>query len=253
MSANTGQSKDAVRDFWNRNVCQAERIETAEPGSRAFFEEVKALRYGPHYHLLPLFDELAHGYPGGRLLEVGCRMGTDLLELARRGFHVTGVDLTEAGIELAEKRFAMYGFTADLRVGDAESQQFEDDTFDVVYSFGVLHHTPDPGQAIREVWRVLRKGGAAEIMLYHRQSLNYVAHKLTGIPTDGSRADPVPISYTYSRDQARELFASFSKVHVHVDYLFGTGWGMVNRLLPAPLHRFLGKHVGWHLMIRAVK
>jgi hypothetical protein len=63
----------------------------------------------------------------------------------------------------------------------------------------------------------------------------------------------VPIARTYSRDGARELFAQFSEVHVDVDYLFGTGWGVVNRLMPASLHRFLGRHIGWHLMIRAVK
>lgn len=90
-------------------------------------------------------------------------------------------------------------------------------------------------------------------MLYHRHSLNYLAHRLSGIPADGSRSDPVPIARTYSRDEARELFTGFSEVHVNVDYLFGTGWGAVNRLIPVPLHRFLGRHIGWHLMVQAVK
>jgi ubiquinone/menaquinone biosynthesis C-methylase UbiE len=242
-----------VRDFWNRNVCQVSFIKTPEIGSRAFFEESEALRYRYHYHLLPLFDQLAQQYPGGQLLEVGCSMGTDLLQLARRGFSVTGIDLTETGIELAKQRFALYGYAADLRVGDAEKLMFKDGTFEVVYSFGVLHHTPDTEKAVREVWRVVREGGTAVVMLYHRHSLNYIAHQLLAIPADGSRSDPVPIARTYSRGGARELFAQFSEVHVDVDYLFGTGWGVVNRLMPASLHRFLGRHIGWHLMIRAVK
>ena len=91
------------------------------------------------------------------------------------------------------------------------------------------------------------------MMLYHRHSLNYVVHWLSGIPTDGSRSDPVPIAHAYSRGQARKLFAQFSKAYIDVDYLFGTGWGAVNRLIPVSLHRFLGRHIGWHLMIRAVK
>lgn len=200
MSNSINQSKEAVRDFWNRNVCHVSFIKTPEVGSRAFLEEAEALRYRYHYHLLPLFDQLAQQYPGGQLLEVGCSMGTDLLQLARRGFHVTGIDLAEAGIELAKQRFALYGFVADLRVGDAENLAFEDGMFDVVYSFGVLHHTPDTEQAVREIWRVLRGEGTAVVMLYHRYSLNYVAHQLLGIPTDGSRSDPVPIARTYSRD-----------------------------------------------------
>lgn len=181
MSNNVDQSKDAVRDFWNRNVCHVSFIKTPESGSRAFFEEAEALRYRYHYHLLPLFNQLAQQYPGGQLLEVGCGMGTDLLQLARRGFQVTGIDLTEAGIALAKQRFALYGCVADLRVGDAENLAFEDSTFDVVYSFGVLHHTPDTEQAVGEVWRVLREGGTTVVMLYHRHSLNYLAHQLLGI------------------------------------------------------------------------
>ncbi len=253
MRNEVNKSKDAVRDFWNHNVCQISFIKTPEIGSRAFFEESEALRYHYHYHLLTLFDQLAQQYPGGQLLEVGCSMGTDLLQLARRGFRVTGIDLTEAGIELAKQRFALYGCVADLRVGDAENLAFEGGTFDVVYSFGVLHRTPDTEQAVTEVWRVLKEGGTTVVMLYHRHSLNYLAHQLLGIPTDGSRPDPVPIARTYSRDQARKLFAWFSEVRVDVDYLFGTGWGAVNRLIPVTLHRFLGRHIGWHLMIRAVK
>ena len=90
-------------------------------------------------------------------------------------------------------------------------------------------------------------------MLYHRDSLNFVAHKLLGIPADGPRSDPVPVAYVYSRSQACDLFSQFADVEVSVDYLFGTGWGVVNRLMPTFLHHFLGKYIGWHLMIRAVK
>lgn len=246
-------TKSNVRSYWNRNVNQVSFIKTAEPGSRTFFEESEALCYQYHYHLLPLFDQLAWQYPQGQLLEIDCSTGRDLLQLARRGFHVSGVDLTEAGIDLAKQRFAMYGFSADLQVGDAENLAFEDNTFDVVYSFGVLHHTPDTPRAIREVWRVLRKGGVAVVMLYHRHSLNYLAHQLLKIPADGSRSDPVPVAYTYSRRQMHDLFAPFPNIQVEVDYLFGTGWGVVNRLMPVPLHRFMGRYAGWHLMIRAVK
>ena len=253
MSSEIQSNKEGVRDFWERNVCHASFIKNPEIGSRDFFEEAKAIRYRYHYHLLPLFEQLAQQYPSGKLLEVGCSMGTDLIELARLGFQVTGIDLTAAGIELAQQRFTMYGLPADLRVDDAENLSFDDDTFDVAYSFGVLHHTPDTAKSIRELWRVLKKGGTAVVMLYHRHSLNYVAHQLTGIPADGSRLDPVPIARTYTRNQARKLFSPFSKVQVNVDYLFGTGWGIVNRFIPVPLHRFLGKYIGWHMMIRAVK
>jgi ubiquinone/menaquinone biosynthesis C-methylase UbiE len=105
-------------------------------------------------------------------------MGTDLLQLARRGMRVTGIDLTEEGINLARKRFELYQIPAELKIDDAENLSFPDNTFDVVYSFGVLHHTPDTQKAIDEVRRVLVPGGLAVIMLYNRNSLNYYIHRL---------------------------------------------------------------------------
>ncbi|MEW6264410.1 MAG: class I SAM-dependent methyltransferase [Thermodesulfobacteriota bacterium] len=245
--------KQRVKDFWNRNVCHVSFLKEAEPGSLEFFEQAEALRYRYHYHLLPLFDQLAQRYPGGKLLEIGCSMGTDLLALARRGFMVTGLDLTEAGIELARKRFGLYGFPADLRVADAENLPFEDNSFDLVYSFGVLHHTPDTEKSVIQAHRVIKPGGAAVVMLYHKFSLNNLAHILTGIPADGSKTDPVPLARTYSIGQIKRLFCRFSRVRVRPDYLFGTGWGRVNELIPSSLHRFLGRFIGWHLMIEAVK
>lgn len=253
MNASSQSDKEVVKDYWTRNVNQVNFLKSPEIGSHAFFEESETLRYRYHYHLLPLFDQLAQQYPAGKLLEVGCSMATDLIQLAQRDFQVTGVDLTEVGIKLAKKRFALNNLTANLLVGDAENLEFEDNSFDIVYSFGVLHHTPDVPKSVQEVWRVLKKGGTAVIMLYHRDSLNFIAHKLLDIPADGSRSDPVPVAYVYSRSQARDVFSQFTDVDVTVDYLFGTGWGVVNHLTPTFLHHFLGKYIGWHLMIRAVK
>jgi len=246
-------SKTRVREFWNRNVCQVDFLQGFEPGTREFYEASDRLRYRYHYYLPGLFDELAATHPGGRLLEIGCSMGTDLLQLSGRGFQANGIDLTEAGIELARKRFGLFGRHAKLYVGDAENLPFRDDSFDIVYSFGVLHHTPDTARAIGEVRRVLKRGGEAVIMLYNRRSLNFIAHRLLGVPFDGSKSDPVPVAFSYSADEALGLFEGFSGVSVSVEYLFGTGWGMVNRLLPERLHRFLGRHIGWHLLLRAVK
>lgn len=253
MPSTLANELDDVRRFWNRNVCQTEFLTDFERGTKEFFDAAEQVRYRYHYHIPPLLERLATEYPGGKLLEIGCSMGTDLLQSARNGLQVTGIDLTEAGIDLARRRFDLYGHSADLRIGNAEQLEFDDDTFDIVYSFGVLHHTVDTQQAINEVHRVLKPGGKAAIMLYHSRSLNQVAHLLTGLPADGNREDPVPIARTYSRSSARQLFSRFSHVTTSVDYLFGTGWGFVNRLTPRPIHRWLGKRIGWHLIIEATK
>ena len=112
-------------------------------------------------------------FAGQRLLEVGCGMGTDLLQFARGGAKVTGVDLTPRSIELSRRHLSLYGQTGEFAIADCETLPFADESFDVAYSNGVLHHTPDTAGAVREVHRVLKPGGRAVVMLYHRNSYNY--------------------------------------------------------------------------------
>jgi len=100
-------------------------------------------------------------------------LGTDGAQFAKAGADYTGIDLTDAAIELAEKRFELFELPGSFRTADAENLDFADNTFDVVYSHGVLHHTPDTAGAIKEVHRVLKPGGKAIVMLYHRDSYNY--------------------------------------------------------------------------------
>ncbi len=107
------------------------------------------------------------------MLEVGCGLGTDGAQFAKAGAHYTGVDLTEAAVDLARRRFELFNLPGNFRVADAEALDFADNSFDLVYSHGVLHHTPDTAGAIREIHRVLRPGGRAVVMLYHRNSYNY--------------------------------------------------------------------------------
>lgn len=251
--SNSEVQKQQVRDFWNRNVNQFNQLQREDVGTREFYEAAERLRYEYHYHLFPLFDKVATKFPGGKLLEIGCSMGNDTIQFARRGMQVTGVDITEAAISLISQRFQLYGLEGDFRVADAEHLPFEDNTFDVVYSFGVLHHTPDTAGAIEEARRVLKPSGKAYVMLYNTRSLNWLAHRLTGIPFDGSKDDPCPVEKSYLPYRAKKFFKHYSVTNLSIDYLYGTGWGVVNRFMPKTLHRALGKGLGWHLMIEATK
>ena len=107
------------------------------------------------------------------VLEVGCGLGTDGAQFAKAGANYTGIDLTDAAVDLARRRFELFQLPGTFRVADAERLDFPDNTFDIVYSHGVLHHTPDTAAAVREIHRVLRPGGKAVVMLYHRDSYNY--------------------------------------------------------------------------------
>jgi SAM-dependent methyltransferase len=198
--------KDRVRAFWQANPCGT-KFSDAEPGTRLFYERVEEHRYTKEWHI-----PAAAGFDaarGLRVLEIGCGLGTDGAQFAQAGADYTGIDLTEAAVDLARRRFELFGLPGEFRTADAENLDFADATFDLVYSHGVLHHTPDTERAVKEIHRVLKPGGVAKVMLYHRDSYNYrinigvlrragarllktepglkLVHRLTGEPLESLR------------------------------------------------------------------
>ncbi len=249
-----------VKDFWQSHI-NNEYYTEEQRASEAYFREIEDRRYSFHYHLRELFDRLG-GSQGklsgsqGTLLEVGCGIGVDSIQLAKCGFDVTAVDLTENALVVAKEFAAHREVNVDFRLGNAEGLDFPDATFDVVYSFGVLHHTPDIEKSVAEVRRVLKPGGTAYVMLYHRDSLVNLVHRLLRLPYESprNRKDHCPVVYTFSRRGVRKLFREFSDVTVHAEYPFTFGFGpLLGTRTPLWLRRALGRAVGWHLMITAVR
>lgn len=198
--------KERVRAFWQANPCGV-KFADAAPGTRRFYELVEAHRYNKEWHIpIAANFESARGL---KVLEIGCGLGTDGAQFAEAGADYTGVDLTEAAVELARQRFELFDLKGKFQTADAENLDFADESFDLVYSHGVLHHTPETEKAIREIHRVLRPGGRAVVMLYHRGSYNYrvnisvlrragaqllkwepgikLVHRITGEPLDSLR------------------------------------------------------------------
>ena len=223
--------------------------------------------YAPWLRDAAGFDRFA----GKDVLEVGCGMGTDLLEFARGNAHVVGIDLTPTHIKLATKRFDLFRQTGTFVIGDAEHLPFPDASFDHVYSNGVLHHTPGTQEAINEIHRVLRPGGTAQILLYHKNSLVYylrimlesgskrfVRHMLNGkrlrefslervlsASTDG---ETNPLTKVYTRRQAAQLMQRFSNVRVTVHHL-RKGDFPLSGLVPASILERLSDRVGWYVVM----
>ena len=263
--------KRLAREQWTRDPCGAKYGRKYEFATREFFEEVERHRYREYAPWMPSvmgFDQ----FDGARLLEVGCGMGTDLLQFARGGARCTGLDLTLRSIELSRLHFALYDERACFLLADGERLPFAGESFDVVYSNGVLHHTPDTVRAVGEIHRVLRPGGLAKVMLYHRNSLYYwgeiILHRgilrgqlLTG-HTPGeimsryaeySEHDARPLVKVYSRRQARLLFESFSEVTIEVEQMIRKELGPLGPLIPESLMSRLRRKVGWNVIITAKK
>jgi SAM-dependent methyltransferase len=145
---------------------------TDEPvGTSAFYQAVEKHRYSlePHIPEIVQFDR----HCGRDVLEVGCGIGTDAAQFARAGATYAGVDATPIAVELARERFRQDQLEGSFQVADATDLPFPDNSFDLVYSHGVIHHIDKTEQAIAEMARVVRPGGTVLVMLYHRGSLNY--------------------------------------------------------------------------------
>ena len=264
-------NKQRAREQWSQDPCGAVYGKELEFGSREFFDAVEKQRYQEYAPWMPRlmgFDQFA----GRRLLEVGCGMGTDLLQFARGGALCTGVDLTPRSVEISRRHFQVYNLPGNFLLTDGERLPFPDATFDVVYSNGVLHHTPDTAGAVREVHRVLKTGGTAKVMLYYRHSLNYwgemILHRglLRGELFRGRSPEDImsrwveyseqegrPLVKVYSRTQARKLFQDYATVDFAVEQMTRAEFYFLSSLIPDSLFRLLRRHFGWNLIITAKK
>lgn len=215
-TAPSADLKQRVAEHWTTEPCGVRGFDASD--RRQFFADLEAERY----RLEPFIPEFAKFSQsrGLKVLEVGVGPGNDFVQWARNGAIATGLDLTEAGVALTKERLALEGLQAEVVQGDAENLPFPDQTFDIVYSYGVLHHTPDTERAVAEVFRVLKPGGTVRLMLYHHLSwtgiLLWAVHGLgKGKPWIGPRQavyehleSPGTKSYTL-----RELDVLLGKFH----------------------------------------
>jgi ubiquinone/menaquinone biosynthesis C-methylase UbiE len=217
-----------IQKYWDKNACGEIYAEGAS--LRDQLERQALIRY----ELEPYIRDFA-GFGDGRgknVLEVGVGMGVDHLEWAKsQPQSLTGVDLTPRAINFTRERLTLHGLTSDLQVADAENLPFDNDSFDLVYSWGVLHHSPDTPRAIGEVFRVLKPGGEARIMIYHKRSmvgymlwLRYAL--LLGRPWRGLKYIYAhhlesPGTKAYTVDEARALFSGFTSTKLRIQLSFG--------------------------------
>lgn len=166
------QGIDAVADFWEGNVC-GEHFVNADLDRQTpeFFEAYRDFRYEKEHHLNTIIDW--ESAKGKSVLEIGLGLGADSTRWAEQAADFQGVDLTTAAVESTTKHLHIRGLLGTARQANAESLPFQDDRFDVVYSHGVLHHTPDTLKTLQEVLRVLKPGGQLILMFYAKNSFNY--------------------------------------------------------------------------------
>jgi len=206
-----------VQRFWDSRPCNIRH--SAKPvGSAEYFDEVEARKYFVEPHI-PGFAEFER-WRGKRVLEVGCGIGTDTVNFARAGADVTAVDLSSESLRLAERRAEVMGVADRIRFQQANAEELtstlDEAPYDLVYSFGVVHHTPRPERALAEIRQLTAAGRTLKLMVYHRRSwkvLSIVAAQGRGrfwktdelVAKHSEAQTGCPVTFSYTRREGHEL------------------------------------------------
>ena len=244
-------------------------------GSREYFDQVEARKYLVESHI-PGFADYPR-WAGRRVLEIGCGLGTETMNFARAGARVTAVDLSRRSLELARQRAEVFGLQDRITFIEADAERLaefvEPSPYDLVYSFGVIHHTPHPGRALEQIRRhFVGPDTTFKMMVYYRWAWKVLAilvreahgafWKLDEAVARNSEAQTgCPVTYTYTRRSVRELLerSGFTVEDVFVDHIFPyrvpdyVKYRYVKafpfNVLPGPAMRALERRLGWHLCV----
>ncbi len=264
----------SVRDYWNRRPCNI-RHSTAEIGTKEYFDQVEARKYLVEPHI-PAFADFAN-WKGKKVLEIGCGIGTDTINFARAGAEVTAVDLSSKSLKLAAKRAEVFGFSDRINFYEANAEKLSEyipaQKYDLVYSFGVIHHSPHPEKIIGQIRDYfIHPGSTLKLMVYYRYSWKVFwmliqekgqFWKLDKIIARHSEAQTgCPVTYSYTRKTIKDLIGENFDIeenyveHIfpyripeYVKYEYVKEWYW--RMLPENVFLRLEKTFGWHLCVTA--
>lgn len=261
----------AVKDYWDRRPCNIKHS-AKEIGTKEYFDEVEKRKYfvEPHIPEFAQFDR----WKDKKVLEIGCGIGTDSINFARKGARITVVELSERSLEICEKRFEVYGLSARFYCGNAEelSSFVPVEPYDLIYSFGVIHHTPNPHRVFEEIKKYCHTDTELRIMLYAKYSFKVLWIILKYgkgafwkykelVRTYSEAQEGCPVTYCYSFKEVKKLIKDFEIIEMRKDHIFPyliekyknyeykRVWYF--RWMPRWLFRWLEKVAGWHILIVA--
>ena len=250
---------EEVYDYWNNRPCNI-RHSNKEVGTKEYFEEVTKRKYLVESHILDFAD--FKRYNGKEVLEIGCGIGTAAQSFIENGAIYTGLDLTYSAIELARKRFTVFNLKGNLIVENIEEiENINNKKFDLVYSFGVLHHTPNISKAIKNIYNMLKEGGEFKLMLYAKNSWKFFEIK-EGLDQYEAQSG-VPIANVYTYEEVKELLKDFKDINIEQTHIFPYKVEKYKnyiyekkdyfQVMPKELFKCLEKNLGWHLCITCRK
>jgi len=258
---NTTESlEQRIRRYWNTQPCNI-RHGRGEPGTLEFFQEVSARRYRVEPHIAEFAG--FHLWQGQQVLEIGPGIGSDAAEFARHGAVYTGLDYSDESVKLAQKRFEVEELEGTFIRGDASNaQDYPDHEFDLVYSYGVIHHFPAIEQIIDNVYAALKPGGEFRFMVYAKNSWKQ-AMIFKGLDQYEAQ-NGCPYAKSYTKHEIHDLLGNrFQIDRLRQDHCF-----MYNveaykagryelepwfAAMPEAMREAVREYLGWHLLVKARK
>ena len=249
---------EEVKKFWNDRPCTIKHS-SKELGTMEYFDEVELKKFRAEPHILK-FTEFSQ-WKNKKVLEVGCGLGTVGINFALNGADYTGVELSKESLEIAKKRFEVYNQSGKFYLGNAEelSSFVPIETYDLIYSFGVIHHSPHPEKIVSQIKKYMNENSVLKIMLYAKDSWkNYMID--AGLDQPEAQYG-CPIANTYTKQDVVELLDEYEVLSIEQDHIFPyqvepyklgeyikQPWFDV---MPTEMFETLEKNIGWHLLITA--
>ena len=247
-----------VKKFWDDRPCNV-RHSSKDIGTKEYFDEVERKKFKAEPHILK-FTEFSK-WEGKKVLEIGCGLATVGANFAFNGADYTGVELSEESLALAKKRFAVFEQEGKFYSGNAEelSSFVPVETYDLIYSFGVIHHSPHPEKIISEIKKYMNENSVLKIMLYAKDSWkNYMIE--SGLDQPEAQYG-CPIANTYTKQEVINLLGGYEVLSIEQDHIFPYQVEPYKKgeyikqpwfdSMPPEMFRTLEKNLGWHLLITA--
>lgn len=247
-----------VKKFWNDRPCNIKHS-SKEFGTKEYFDEVEYKKFFVESHILKFTN--FEKWKNKKVLEIGCGIGTAAINFAKNGADYTGVELSEESLNITKKRFEVYNQKGTFIQGNAEelSSFLHNQEFDLIYSFGVIHHSPNPEKIVNQLKNYMNKDSILKIMVYSKNSWkNFMIEE--GLDQFEAQSG-CPIAFTYTHDEVMSLLKDFQIISLEQDHIFPyqidqykknifikTPWF---ESMPEDVFKILEKKLGWHTLITA--
>lgn len=257
---NSCKSIETIKDYWNNRPCNLNHSKL-EKGTKEYFDEVEQKKHFVEPHILDFAD--FKNVNNLKVLEIGCGIGTAAVNFIRNGAIYTGIELSDESLKLTQQRFNIYDISGELFNLNAENNidELGLELFDLIYSFGVIHHSPNPKKIIENVYKLLKPGGTFKLMLYAENSWKKML--IDKEQEQYEAQNGCPLAYTYTNDQVYELLKDYENINIYQTHIFPY---RINEYknniyikekwfqeMPDNMFKILEEKLGWHLCITCNK